>query len=232
MSGRLNPYFQVGLDVMDRPCLVIGGGEEAQDKAGRLLEAGACLTLVSPELTPTLEQWARQGRFTHRRRCFEPTDLEGAFLVLNTVGSDPALTRQVYELACQKRLLVSSYDQPAFSNLGMAALVHPGHLRLSISTSNASPALSRRLRQDLESLFDEEFIQYLEHLAQARQRVRQRVPEAARRIALLRSLVAEFRLEGRLHYPPNWRSRVETLLTCDLQQCGTPGRCQGCPLLG
>ena len=67
--------------------------------------------------------------------------------MLNTVR-DRALTARVYELATAHKALINSYDNPAYSNIGMVALVHPGHLRLSISTSNASPALSSRLRQD------------------------------------------------------------------------------------
>ena len=229
MSELLNPYFQVGLDVMDQPCLVIGGGREAEDKAGRLLAAGARLTVVSPSATSALAEWAAAGRLTHHPRCFAERDLDGVFLVLNTVR-DSALTERVYELALAHKILINSYDNPAYSNVGMVALVHPGHLRLSISTSNASPALSRRLRQDLEEIFDEEFASYLNCLAEARQRVRERVADRETRFALLRSLVAGFRLEGALRYPADWERRVEALLTCELECCGTEKRCADCPV--
>lgn len=211
MSPQLNPYFQVGLDVRDRPCLIIGGGREAADKGGRLLEAGGRLKVVSPRLVPPLQAWAAEGRLQYLPRRWEPGDLDSVFLVLNTVR-DPELARQVFALAGERQLLINTYDQPEFSNLGMAALVHPGHLRLSISTSNASPALSRRLRQDLEKLFDGEFAEYLEQLARVRQRLREREPDPKRRIRLLRGLVKDFRLEGKLHYPENWREKVRELL--------------------
>jgi len=227
---KLNPYFQIGLDVSGRSCLIIGGGTEAEDKAGRLLDAGADLKVVSPELTPRLREWAAGGRFTYLQRCFRPADLEDAFLVLNTVGSNPDLTRRVHALASDRGCLINSYDSPVFSNFGMVALVHPGHLRLSISTSNASPALAGLLRRNLEELFDEEFVEYLEQLARARQRVKTLVPESARRADLLRALVRDFRLEGHLRYPPHWREQVTALLTCDLERCGTRERCASCPL--
>lgn len=229
MSELLNPYFQVGLDVMEQPCLVIGGGREAEDKADRLLAAGAQLTVVSPSATPALVEWAAAGRLTHHPRCFTESDLEGVFLVLNTVR-DNALTAQVYELATARKALINSYDNPAYSNIGMVALVHPGHLRLSISTSNASPALSRRLRQDFEEIFDGEFAAYLDCLAEARQRVRAKVEDRETRFALLRSLVSGFRLEGMLRYPADWKRHVDALLTCELEFCGTEERCEGCPL--
>ena len=229
MSKLLNPYFQVGLDVMDQPCLVIGGGREAEDKVGRLLAAGARLTVVSPSATPVLVEWAAAGRLIHHPRCFAERDLDGVFLVLNTVR-DSALTAQVYELALARKILINSYDNPAYSNFGMVALVHPGHLRLSISTSNASPALSSRLRQDLEEIFAGEFAAYLDCLAEARQRVRAKVADRETRFALLRFLVSGFRLEGTLRYPADWKRHVDALLTCELEFCGTEEKCVGCPL--
>ena len=228
MSELLNPYFQVGLDVMDQPCLVIGGGREAEDKAGRLLAAGARLTVVSLSTTPALAEWAA-SRLTHHPRCFEERDLDDVFLVLNTVR-DSALTARVYELALARKILINSYDNPAYSNFGMVALVHPGHLRLSISTSNASPALSSRLRQDLEEIFAGEFAAYLDCLAEVRQRVRAKVADRETRFALLRSLVSGFRLEGTLRYPADWKRHVDALLKCELELCGTEEKCADCPL--
>ena len=225
-----NSYFQVGLDVMGRPCLVIGGGREAEDKTGRLLDAGAQVTLVSPQLTPQLHEWTREERFTYHPRRFEPVDLHGAFVVLNTVGGDDALIQQVYDLACQQGCLINSFDNPAFSNFGMVALIHPGHLRLSISTSNASPALAGRLRQNLEQLFDAEFVDFLDSLALVRHRVKERISDFPTRAALLRALVRDFRLEGQLHYPADWRFHMQALLACDLDHCHTENRCPDCPL--
>jgi len=208
MSPAANPYFQVGLDVLDRPCLIIGGAAEAADKAQRLLEAGARLRVVSPALCPALGELA--GRFEHLARPWQPADLEGVWLVLNTV-SDPELAQQVYTLTLERGLLINTYDRPQCSNLGMAALVHPGRLRLSISTSGASPALAGQLRRDLEALFDGEFVEYLEGLAQVRAHLRESADRETR-IRLLKELVEGFGLEGKLRYPENWREKVRALL--------------------
>ena len=134
-------------------------------------------------------------------------DLGGVHLVVNTV-EDTSLAEQIYERACRDRLLINSYDQPGYSNFGMAALVHPGPLRISISTSNASPALASRLRQDLDQLFDEEFVEYIVQLGRVRQHLRQQMTDRAPRMELLRSLVADFRLEGGLRYPEDWREKL------------------------
>ena len=230
MSARLNSLFQVGLDVLDRPCLIIGGGREAENKAGRLCQAGARLKVVSPTITEPLRQWADCGALEYQCRTFVAADLDASFLVLNTVRDDLELCRQVFALALERNVLINTYDRTEFSNFGMVALVHPGHLRLSISTSNASPALASRLRQDLEALFDGEFVDYLDLLAQARQHVRTRQCDAGARAALLRSLVADFHLQGHLAYPQDWNKKIKALLECDLQSCGTSRRCSVCAL--
>ena len=207
-----NPYFQVGLDVAGRPCLVIGGSPEAEDKSARLLEAGARLVVVAEEATPRLQSWAREGRLAWHPRPLLMEDLDGVDVVVNTVSGDPSMMRQVYERACRNHALINSYDDPGCSNFGMAALVHPGSLRLSISTSNASPALASRLRQDLERLFDDEFIDYMDQLKRVREKLRQGMDDGSARRELLRSLVADFRLEGRLVYPEDWRQQLADLL--------------------
>ena len=231
MNNRLNPLFQVGIDVLDRPCLIIGGSREAEDKAGRLLEAGARLHLVSPKLTPQLQEWTAAAALTHCARFFEPADLDSVFLVVNTVRDNLDLCRQVFALAQQRNQLINTYDRTEFSNFGMVALVHPGHLRLSISTSNASPALASRLRQDFEALFDEEFATYLDLLAQARQHVRARLSDFEQRRDVLRALVEDFRVGGQLRYPENWSEGIKGVLECDLQFCGTANSCPFCPLV-
>ena len=151
--AEFNPHFQVGLDVAGRRCLVIGGGDEAGDKTGRLLEARAEVLVVAPQLKNLrLREWAAAGRIRHRPRRYRPTDLRHAHLVLNTVRSDAALCRRVFAQARRRRIPINTFDLPRYSTLAMAALVTCGHLRVSISTSNAAPALASRLRRDLEQI--------------------------------------------------------------------------------
>jgi precorrin-2 dehydrogenase/sirohydrochlorin ferrochelatase len=208
----LNPCFQVNLDVAGRDCLVIGGNAEAADKTRRLMDARARVRLVSPTITDPLRCWRDAGRLHHEERTFAAADLDGVFLVVNAVSSDLRLTAEVFSLASARGLLINSFDNPEHSNFGMVALVAAGHLRLAISTSNASPSLAGRLRRDLESIFDEEFVEYVGLLARVRERLRDEEPDRERRWQMLRSLVADFSLQGRLEYPEKWRETVEKLL--------------------
>ncbi len=212
MTGGLNPLFQVGLDVRGRRCLVIGGGAEAEDKSGRLLDAGARLVVVSPEATEALRSWQAGGRLELRRRPYEAGDLDQVWLVMNTVRGDKDLCDEVFAACRERGILINTYDDAPRSHFGMGALVAAGPLRISVSTSNASPSLSRRLRQDLEGLFGPEFAEYLTALGRVREHVRRTVPDFEQRRRILGSLVEGARLEGAMRLPGDWQERVRAVL--------------------
>jgi len=194
-------YYQIALDVEGRACLVVGGGEEAVEKTERLLEAGARVTVVSPRVAPQLETWEREDQIAIRRRAFEASDVEGVFLVQNCVRSDPVLSERIYRLSQERGFLVGAWDQPRFSTYTMPALVRRGRLRVAISTGAASPGLAGLLRRQMEELFDDEFVAYLEWLAEWRRAVEAGEPDRERRAELAREGIRGFRLEGRITYP-------------------------------
>ncbi|MGH2353763.1 MAG: precorrin-2 dehydrogenase/sirohydrochlorin ferrochelatase family protein [Chloroflexota bacterium] len=199
-------YFQASLDVEGRPCLIVGGGHEAEEKTGRLLDAAAQVTVVSPEATPGLEAWAAEGVITLHRRTFQPGDLDGVWLAVNTVKSDPALSRQIFELCEAQRILISAYDQPETSNFVMVALVRCGRLRTAFATGGVSPALASRLRAEFEHLFDATFAEFTEYLAEMRLRLEAAMPKGPARSEALRQLVRGLRVRGAVEYPPDYHA--------------------------
>ena len=209
-GAQFNPHFQVGLDVAGRRCLVIGGSAEALDKTLRLLDARARVLLVAPELCGGLAELQAAGRLDWRERRYRSDDLGGACLVINTVRSDPALCERVFAAAQRRRLPINTYDLPRYSTLAMAALVTCGHLRISISTSNAAPAAASRLRRDLADLVagTPDLEEFLAALGEIRGLAKQHVANRGERRALLRGLVDGLRLHGTIELPPGWRNRL------------------------
>jgi siroheme synthase-like protein len=202
-----NPGYQITLDLTDRPCLVIGGGENAEERVGRLLEAHARVTAVSPDLTPGLTRLASEGRIFHHRRRFEEGDLKGVFLVMYTVMSDPALSRRLFDLSLERGFLLNAHDQPELSNFIMPALVRQGLLRVAVSTSGESPGVARKVREGLEATFDEAFGDYLDWVAEQRRRAKAEEPDAERRFARMRGATEGLRIEGKARYPEAWKER-------------------------
>lgn len=194
--------LQINLDVKDRACLVIGGEDEAAEKTNRLLEAGAKVTIISPKLNDALKGLAASARILHRGRRFKASDVDGGvWLVMNTVRNDEVLSRDLFNLAKQKGFLLSATDQPDYSTFTMPALVARGPLRIAISTSGVSPALSSRLRQDLEPLFDERFEVFLEWLDAYRVHLQETEPHIEKRHELLRDAVSKVKLHAKIEFP-------------------------------
>src|SRR5439155_20383409 len=94
-----------------------------------------------------------------------------------------------------------STDQPEYSTFTLPALVQRGPLRIAISTSGVSPALAKRLREDLEPLFDERFEGFLEWLDAYRAHLQSTEPHIDKRQQLLRAAVAKVKLHAKLELP-------------------------------
>ena len=209
MSATLRPLFPIGLDLVSQPVLVIGGGAEARDKSERLLDAQALVTVVSPEADPQLRSWASAGRLTWLRRTVQPADLGGRRLVINTLADGNPAHPAVAAWARRERVLLSTYDQPDRSDLGMPAVVSRGHLRIAIATSNASPSVSGLLRRELERVIDaSDLVPFIDELGELRRELRERVADGDTRRALLRQAAAGLTVAGTIRTPPRWRERL------------------------
>jgi siroheme synthase-like protein len=160
-------FYPVFLDIAGKPAVVIGGGEVAHQKVKGLLEAGAEVTVVSPELQPDLRALASDGRIRHIERDYQPGDLEGYFLAF--VGTDDRfINATVAREGKERRVLVNAVDDTANCDFIMPAIAKRGGLIVAVSTSGSSPAMARKMREELEAFLTEDYAQMLELAAEVR----------------------------------------------------------------
>ncbi len=163
-------YLPINVDIREKKCLVVGGGNVAERKIHSLLQAGACLRVVSPEVTKTIQAWANQKKLDLKKALFKEADVASdTFLVIGATD-DPKLQKKIAWLCLEQNRLVNIVDQPKLCNFTLPAVVKRGKLNIAISTDGASPALSRRLRQQLEKQFGEEYAVLLDWLGNARKK--------------------------------------------------------------
>jgi siroheme synthase-like protein len=141
-------YYPVYLDVRGQRGVVIGGGPVAERKVLGLLEAGARVTVVSPDLTPGLSDLADTHEIVHHRRAYRPGDLDGAMLAV-AATDDGAVHAEIAAEAAAARVLLNVVDRPALCTFIAPAVVERGPITIAISTAGASPALGARLRREL-----------------------------------------------------------------------------------
>ncbi len=144
---ELLPIF---LNLKERPCLLVGGGEVASRKAALLLDAGARLSVVAPELAPTLARFEEQGRVTRHARGFEEGDIDGMVLVI-AATDDMALNARVAELAQARAIPVNVVDNAELGSFVMPSIIDRSPVQIAVSTGGASPVLARLLRTRLEA---------------------------------------------------------------------------------
>lgn len=149
-------YYPVNLNISDRHCLVIGGGTVGTRKVLALMECGARVTVVSPQVSERLSGLALKGKIRIVLRSFTPSDLENVFLVIGATD-DESLNRRIHEHAEKRGLLCNIADRPEVCNFILPSVLRRGDLTISISTSGRSPALAKKLRQQLERQFGEEY---------------------------------------------------------------------------
>lgn len=160
-------YYPVFLNLKGRTCLVIGGGEVAARKANMLVQSGARVVVISPRFNKGIKSMAERGEIEIENHPFEPGDLEGIFLVI-AATSDTEVNQQVAVEAERRSILVNVVDTPSQGNFIVPSVVHRGGLTIAISTGGKSPALARKLRQELEKNFAPRYAILLELASQVR----------------------------------------------------------------
>jgi uroporphyrin-III C-methyltransferase/precorrin-2 dehydrogenase/sirohydrochlorin ferrochelatase len=192
-------FLPIFLSLRGRPCLVVGGGEVAARKVALLLEAGAAITVLAPELCETLAEQATAGRIAHRAGRFVPEALDEAVLAI-AATDDREVNRQVSDEAKRRRIPVNVVDDPEFCSFIMPAIVDRSPVVIAVSTGGASPVLARLIRAKLESLIPAGYGRLAALVDRFRDAVKQKLPQPARRPfweRVLQGPVAEMVFSGR-----------------------------------
>ena len=113
--------YPVGLRLQDRRVVVVGGGQVAHRRVAGLLEAGAQVTVVSPEVTPALEALVTPGSLSWVRRRYEPGDLDGAWYAV-AATDDHAVNAAVGEEAEGLRIFCARADDRRASSVWTPAI--------------------------------------------------------------------------------------------------------------
>jgi len=177
-------YYPVYLNLQKRKAVVIGGGRVAERKVKSLLKAGASVTVISPELTGGLLRLREKGSIRHHERAYRKGDLGNALVVIAATDSEAVNTK----IAREAPALVNVVDVPKLCNFIAPSVVQRGPLNIAISTSGASPALSRSIRRELELLYGPGIALYLAFVGKIRARALREIQDRKRREAFLKRL--------------------------------------------
>ena len=157
VQGMLaTPFYIACLRLQGRRCLVVGGGEVGLEKVEGLLACGGEVTLVAPDAVEPLRELAEEGSIRWERRPYRTEDVDGAFLAIAATG-DTNLNIRVFEDAERRATLVNVVDVPPLCNFILPAIIRTGPLAIAISTAGASPALAKRIRDQIADEYGEPY---------------------------------------------------------------------------
>jgi precorrin-2 dehydrogenase/sirohydrochlorin ferrochelatase len=203
------PYFALNLDVVGKPCLVIGGDEEALEKSERLLEAQADLLVVAKRAIPALVDFLKKNGGKLEIREVTPADIEGKFFVLNCVKTEAPLSQWIYDKSLEQHAIISAYDQPKVSNAVMMGLVRAGLLRITIASNGASPGLVGAVKKAIERLFGgEDFATFTRSVAEQRQCQIDAGRTPKERKYRFNQQLRELDIQGKIVYPTEYRKNL------------------------
>ena len=156
------------LKLEGRRCLVVGAGTHRRRK-NRRVDRDRCVRFASsrPKLPAQVQTWAGEGKIDWERREFLTSDLQGMFLVVAATSSTP-LHEEIFAEAQKLGVLCNIVDVPHLCDFFYPAIVRRGSLQIAISTAGESPALSQRLRKELEQQFGPEYEAWVAAIGEAR----------------------------------------------------------------
>ena len=149
-------YYPVFLDIKDKKCVIVGGGEVAARKAGRLIDCGADVFVISPRLSPELAEMEKKDLICHIATEYTGHFINDAALVIGATDDEKINTR-ISQDARSKGIPVNIVDDPKRCSFIPPAMVKRGDLTIAIGTGGKSPALARHLRQELENKYGKKY---------------------------------------------------------------------------
>jgi uroporphyrin-III C-methyltransferase/precorrin-2 dehydrogenase/sirohydrochlorin ferrochelatase len=139
------------MNITNRPCVVIGGGEVASRKVSMLLKANAAVTLYSPDICHELQTLANAGKVTYINANFEENQLLGSCLVIAATDIE-SVNIAVSMAAKAQNIPVNVVDSPALCTFTMASIVERSPIVIAISSEGNAPVLARYIRTKIETM--------------------------------------------------------------------------------
>ncbi len=164
--------FPVMLQVTGRRCLVVGGGGVAFRKVQGLLAERADVTVVAPEVVPSIQRLAAAGRIQLENRPYADGEAVGYALVFAATDQRD-VNRQVFEEAMGSGIWVNVADDPELCSFHLPAVIRRGPLHLAVASGGSAPFAVRRLRRLLEKRFGPEWGEWMAAAARFRDKIRQ-----------------------------------------------------------
>lgn len=179
-------FYPINLKIDDMKIVIIGGGKVAYRKCMNFLAFNKKVLVVSKEFVKEFEEIKEQVEIV--KGAYNEKYIKDAFVVV-AATNNKEVNHQIGTYCRQHNKLVNVVDDKELSNFTVPSFVKRGDLLLSVSTGGKSPSLSRKIRKDLEEVYDDGYEEYVELLGQAREMIIENTSDIKERRKRLKELL-------------------------------------------
>jgi precorrin-2 dehydrogenase / sirohydrochlorin ferrochelatase len=179
--------YPIHLNLKQKKITVIGGGKIAERKVMGLIDTGAQITVISPEITDQLQDYVKSGSIDWQKKTFCPSDIQDSFLIIAATNQRD-INMKVKEPASPSQL-ISLVDNLEASNFISPSVLKRGKLMMTVSTSGASPTLAKKIKHELEEIYGLEYEEYVDFLFHCRKWILEKVENPKAKQALLAAII-------------------------------------------
>lgn len=179
-------YFPMFVDMTERECLIVGGGNVAYRKVIVMLDFGAKVTVVAEDICDELRKLTiddiasedktgsytanKENRITFIKRRFERKDCDGMEMVI-AATDDNALNHEIAEYCKAKDIMVNVVDQKADCSFIFPSYIKERNLVAAFSSGGNSPVLTQYLKGKEQEILTPFLGELNEYMGQIREKV-------------------------------------------------------------
>jgi uroporphyrin-III C-methyltransferase / precorrin-2 dehydrogenase / sirohydrochlorin ferrochelatase len=166
-------YLPIFIDIKQKPCLVVGGGDIAYRKITLLLKAHAQVICIDQSACQSVQELADKGRITLIQRNFKTSDINSQTLIISATNNSE-INVQISQLAYEANIPANVVDSPDLCSFVMPSIVDRSPIVIAISSAGKAPVLARLIRGKLESTIPQAYGKLAELAGNFRDQVKEK----------------------------------------------------------
>jgi len=187
-------YYPMMLNIEEKICVIVGGGDIAYRKILELLEYGANITVISLSVNQDIKALFDNKDIDYIENTYHKEYIKEAYIVI-AATNDNKVNNQVFIDCSKENILVNVVDDPKNCSFIVPSKIKRGDLTISISTNGKSPTLSKAIREELEKKYDENYEVFLNILGDVRKEVLTEVKDSKRKKEIFNAIIKKDYLE-------------------------------------
>ena len=178
------------ISLSDKRCIIIGGGAMATRRMRSLLNEKAQVTIVSPEVTPAIEDATKTSQVTWIQDRYNETHIDGAFLVIAATNNSD-VNRGIMRDAKRHGILCNDAGEAEEGDVIFPGFIQKGDLLISVSTHGASPSIAKDILHQIDAFYGDEYGTLMTILRDVRNEIKLKIPDPVERKNALNRLAKE-----------------------------------------